>query len=172
MLVAAAAQAWNLPVGDCYAKLHTVYNRIDGRTLAYGELVALASELPVPAEPTLKTRDQFRYIGKPLPRHDQGEVVVGKRIYGADKKVPGIKYAAIRHVPVFGGSLKSVDKSAALAMPGVVDVVEIPRFEKPYGSVGGVAVVADNSWVAEQALAALKIEWTAGPNGTYDISFS
>ena len=167
MLVAAAAQTWNLPVEDCYAKLHTVYNRIDDRQLAYGELVALASEMPVPEQPTLKTRDQFRYIGQPLPRHDQGEVVVGTRIYGADKKVPGIKYAAIRHVPVFDGSLKSVDKTAALAMPGVVDVVEIPRFEKPFGSVGGVAVVADNNWVAQQALAALKIEWEPGPNGSY-----
>ena len=170
MLVAAAAQTWNLPVEDCYAKLHTVYNRIDDRQLAYGELVALASEMPVPEQPTLKTRDQFRYIGQPLPRHDQGEVVVGTRIYGADKKVPGIKYAAIRHVPVFDGSLKSVDKTAALAMPGVVDVVEIPRFEKPFGSVGGVAVVADNNWVAQQALAALKIEWEAGPNGSYDTT--
>ena len=170
MLVAAAAQTWNLPVEDCYAKLHTVYNRIDDRKLAYGELVALASELPVPDQPTLKTRDQFRYIGQPLPRHDQGEVVVGRRIYGADKKVPGVKYAAIRHVPVFGGSLKSVDKSAALAMPGVVEVVEIPRFEKPFGSVGGVAVVADNNWVAQQALAALKIEWEPGPNGSYDTT--
>jgi isoquinoline 1-oxidoreductase beta subunit len=170
MLVAAAARAWNLPLKDCYAKLHMVYNRIDDRSLAYGELVALASELPVPEKPTLKTRDQFRYIGQPLPRHDQGDMVVGKRIYGADKKVPGIKYAAIRHVPVFGGSLKSVDKSAALAMPGVVDVVEIPRFEKPYGSVGGVAVVADNNWIAQQALAALRIEWEPGPNGSYNTT--
>ncbi len=168
MLLAAAAQSWNIPVENCYAKSHVVYNRVDDRSLTYGELVALASELPVPENPVLKTRDQFVYIGKPLKRHDQDEMVVGQRVFGADKKVPGMKYAAIRHVPVFGGSVKSVDKSKALAMPGVVDVVIIPRFEQPYGSVGGVAVVADNTWLAQQAVEALTIEFEAGPNGTYD----
>jgi isoquinoline 1-oxidoreductase beta subunit len=168
ILIAAAAQSWSLPVGKCYAKSHVVYNQVDDRSLQYGELVAAASAIEVPAEPVLKTRDQFRYIGKPLQRHDQGDMVVGKRMYGADAKVPGVRYAAIKHVPVLGGSVKSVDKSEALAMPGVVDVVEIPRFENAYGSVGGVAVVADNTWTAEKALASLKIEFEAGENGSYD----
>jgi isoquinoline 1-oxidoreductase beta subunit len=168
MLVAAAAQNWGIPIADCYAKSHAVYNRIDDRSSAYGELVSAASELAVPETPVLKTRDQFRYIGKPLKRHDQGDMVVGERIYGADKKVPGMKYAAIKHVPVLGGSVKSVDKTRALAMPGVVDVVVIPRFEKPYGSIGGVAVVADNTWIADQALSKLDIEFEAGENGSYD----
>jgi isoquinoline 1-oxidoreductase beta subunit len=170
MLIAAAAQGWNLPAGDCYAKSHAVYNRIDDRSFQFGELVAKASELPVPEDPVLKSKDQFRYIGKPLQRHDQDEMVVGKRIYGADVKVPGVKYAAIRHIPVLGGSIKSMDKSKALAMPGVVDVVVIPRFENPYGSIGGVAVVADNSWIAQQALEKLGIEFEAGDNGSYDTT--
>jgi len=168
MLIAAAAQNWNLPVKDCYAQSHAVYNRVDDRSLPYEKLVAAASELPVPEEPVLKTRDQFRYIGKPLQRHDQGKMVVGKRIYGSDKKVPGVKYAAIRHVPVLGGSVKSVDKTRALAMPGVVDVVLIPAFDMPYGSLGGVAVVADNTWTAQQALDQVGIEFKPGKNGTYD----
>ncbi|HEY5775538.1 MAG TPA: molybdopterin cofactor-binding domain-containing protein, partial [Xanthomonadales bacterium] len=149
---------------------HAVYNNVDDRSIQYGELVAVARELPVPENPALKTRDQFKYIGKPLKRHDQGDMVKGVRVFGADKKVPGMKYAAIKHVPVFGGSVKSVDKSKALAMPGVVGVVVIPRFEQPYGSVGGVAVVADNTWIAEQALAQLKIEFETGPNGAYDTA--
>jgi isoquinoline 1-oxidoreductase beta subunit len=168
LLIAAAAQTWKTPVENCYAKSHAVYNRVDDRSLKYGELVAVASGLPVPEAPVLKTRDQFRYIGKPLQRHDQADMAVGERIYGADKKVPGMKYAAIRHIPVLGGSVKSVDKTEALAMKGVVDVVVIPRFENPYGSIGGVAVVADNTWVAEQALSKLKIEFEAGKNGSYD----
>ena len=168
MLVAAAAQSWSLPAKDCYAKSHVVYNRLDDRSFPFAELVAAASELPVPADPVLKSKDQFRYIGKPLQRHDQDEMVVGKRIYGADKKVPGIKYAAIRHVPVLGGSIKSLDKSKALAMPGVVDVVVIPRFEQAYGSIGGVAVVADNTWTARQALEAINVEFEAGENGSYN----
>ena len=170
MLVAAAAQSWSLPVDKCYAKSHSVYNRVDDRSLSYGELAAAAGKLEVPENPTLKTKDQFKYIGKPLQRHDQADMVVGARVFGADKKVPGVKYAAIKHVPVLGGSVKSVDKSKALAMPGVIDVVVIPRFEIAYGSVGGVAVVADNTWVAEQALAELKIEFEAGDNASYNTT--
>ena len=168
LLIMAAAQSWGLPVDKCYAKSHAVYNRVDDRSLQYGELVAAASKLPIPENPTLKTRDQFKYIGKPLQRHDQADMVVGARVFGADKKVPGVKYAAIKHVPVLGGSVKSVDKSKALAMPGVIDVVVIPRFENAYGSVGGVAVVADNTWVAEEALARLKIKFEAGDNASYN----
>jgi len=168
MLITAAAQRWGLPVADCYAKSHVVYNRVDDRTFQYGELVAQASSLPVPDKPVLKTRDQFVYIGKPLKRHDQRDMVVGRRIFGADVKTPGVKYAAIRHVPVLGGSVKSVNKDKALAMPGVVDVVVIPRFERPYGSLGGVAVVADNTWTAQRAVEALTIEFEAGDNGSYD----
>lgn len=170
MLVAAAAQSWNLPVDKCYAKLHVVYNKVDDRSLPYGDLVELAAKLPEPEEPVLKTRDQFRYIGKPLQRHDQADMVVGERVYGADKKVPGVKYAAITHVPVMGGTIKSFDKAAAMAVPGVVDVVLIPRFENAYGSVGGVAVVADNTWTAQQALTKLKIEFEAGENGSYNTT--
>jgi isoquinoline 1-oxidoreductase beta subunit len=168
MLVSAAATSWGIPASECYAKSHAVYNSVDDRSLQYGELASAASELAVPETPVLKTRDQFRYIGKPLKRHDQGDMVVGQRIYGADAKVPGMKYAAIKHVPVLGGSIKSLDKTKALEMPGVVDVVVIERFENAYGSIGGVAVVADNTWIAEQALAKLKIEFEAGENGSYN----
>jgi isoquinoline 1-oxidoreductase beta subunit len=120
MLVAAAAQSWSLPVDKCYAKSHSVYNRVDDRSLSYGDLAAAAGKLEVPENPTLKTRDQFKYIGKPLQRHDQADMVVGARVFGADKKVPGVKYAAIKHVPVLGGSVKSVDKSKALAMLRII----------------------------------------------------
>jgi len=170
MLVAAAAQTWSLPADKCYAKLHVVYNHVDDRSLPYGDLVELAAKLPEPEEPVLKTRDQFRYIGKSLQRHDQADMVVGERVYGADAKVPGVKYAAITHVPVLGGTVKSFDKAAAMAVPGVVDVVLIPRFENAYGSVGGVAVVADNTWTAQQALTKLKIEFEAGENGSYNTT--
>lgn len=168
VLIAAAAKAWSLPVADCYAKSHVVYNNVDDRKFPFGDLVELAADLPVPDEPVLKTRDQFRYIGQSLQRHDQDEMVVGKRIFGADKKVPGIKYAAIKHIPVLGGSVKPLDKSKAMAMPGVVDVVVIPRFENPYGTVGGVAVVADNTWTAQRALDALGVEFEAGENGSFN----
>jgi isoquinoline 1-oxidoreductase beta subunit len=124
--------------------------------------------MPVPEKPTLKKKADFKYIGTALPRHDQDEVVVGKRIYGVDTKLPGLKYAAIVHCPVLGGALKSIDKTAALKMKGVSDIVEIPRFDIPFGSIGGVAVVANNSWTAQQAVKQLKIEWSLGENAIYD----
>lgn len=168
MLVAAAAKVWNTSAENCYAENHFVINKSNQQKLSYGELATLAAKQPVPEKPALKSKDQFRYIGKALDRHDQGMVVVGERQYGVDTKLPGMKYAAIKHCPVLGGKLKSVDKQAAMQVPGVVDVIEIPRLEVPYGSVGGVAVVADNSWTAQQAANKLQIDWDLGPNQNYD----
>ncbi|NKB38381.1 MAG: molybdopterin-dependent oxidoreductase [Gammaproteobacteria bacterium] len=164
MLVKAAAKSWGVSESDCYAELHYVHNKKNKKKIGYGELADEAGKLPLPKNPVLKTREQFRYIRKPLARHDQGEVVVGKRTYGIDTKIPGLKYAAIAHVPVFGGTLKSVDKTEAMKMKGVIDVVEVKPIKNPFSSVGGVAVVADNTWVAQQALKKLKIEWDPGAN--------
>ena len=94
--------------------------------------------------------------------------MVGERTYGVDTKLPGLKYAAIVHCPVLGGSLKSLDKTDALNIKGVSDIVVIPRFNIPFGSIGGVAVVADNSWTAQQAVKKLKIVWNSGENAVYD----
>ncbi|MBT7952981.1 MAG: xanthine dehydrogenase family protein molybdopterin-binding subunit [Gammaproteobacteria bacterium] len=168
MLIKAASQSWGIPESDCYAELHFVHNKKNKKKLSYGELSSVAAKLPVPTKPALKSKDQFRYIGKPLTRHDQDEVVVGKRTYGIDTKIPGLKYAAITHVPVYGGKLKSVDKTGALKMKGVVDVVEVERIKSPFSSLGGVAVVADNTWTAQQALKKLKIEWDLGEHKGYD----
>jgi isoquinoline 1-oxidoreductase beta subunit len=168
MLVAAAAARWGIDSSQCYAENHFVRNRLNDRRLAYGELAADAAKQPVPEKVTLKTRDQFRYIGQPIPRHDFGLVVRGERRFGADVRLPGMKYAAIRHVPVMGGSVKRWDAAKAKQMPGVIEVVHIPRFENPYGSLGGIAVVAEDSWTAEQALRTVEIEWDRGPHGDYD----
>ncbi|MDN4504299.1 molybdopterin-dependent oxidoreductase [Alteromonadaceae bacterium BrNp21-10] len=168
MLVAAAAKVWNTSVDNCYAENHFVINKLNKQKLGYGELASLAAKVPVPKDPVLKTKDQYRYIGKALDRHDVGLVTTGQRMYGVDTKLPGMRYAAIVHCPVFGGKLKSLDKTAAMQVKGVTDVIEIPRLDVPYGSVGGVAVVADNSWTAQQAVKKLVVEWEAGPNAVYN----
>ncbi|WDE01314.1 xanthine dehydrogenase family protein molybdopterin-binding subunit [Thalassomonas actiniarum] len=168
MLIGAAAKVWKTSADNCYAQAHFVYNKLNKQKLGYGELASLAANMPVPSSPVLKSKDEFRYIGHALPRHDQDEVVVGKRMYGVDTKMPGLKYAAITHCPVLGGKLKSLDKTDALKVKGVLGVVEIPRFDVPYGSIGGVAVVADNSWTAQQALKKLKISWDLGENQVYN----
>jgi len=168
MLIAAAAKVWKTSPDHCFAEKHFVINKTNQQKLGYGELASIAANMPVPEKPILKKKKDFNYIGTDLPRHDQGEVVVGQRTYGVDTKIPGLKYAAIVHCPVLGGSLKTIDKADALKMKGVSDVVVIPRFDIPFGSIGGVAVVADNSWTAQQAVKKLKIEWNLGDNASYD----
>ncbi|MEW6997164.1 molybdopterin cofactor-binding domain-containing protein [Colwelliaceae bacterium BS250] len=168
MLIVAAAKVFKTSIDNCVAENHFVINKTTQQKLSYGELATLAANSPIPEKPTLKTKDQYRYIGKALDRHDQGLVVEGKRKYGVDTKLPGMKYAAIVHCPVLNGTLKSVDKTAALAVKGVTDVVEIARLNVPFGSLGGVAVVADNSWTAQKAVKLLKIEWDLGPNQSYN----
>ncbi|MGI9220299.1 MAG: molybdopterin cofactor-binding domain-containing protein [Woeseiaceae bacterium] len=168
MLVAAAAATWGVPAAECKAKNHFVYHEASKKRLGYGELAATAAELPVPETPRLKSREEFRYIGKSLQRHDQGAVVVGERVYGADTVVPGMKYGAVAHVPVLGGAVKSVDTSGLGDLADRVQVVTIDRLERPYGSLGAVGVVANNTWIAQQALGRLKIEWDSGPNAVYN----
>lgn len=168
MLIAAAAKAWQTSPDNCKAENHFVVNTQNGKKLSYGELASVAAGMPVPENPALKSSNEFRYIGSKLPRHDVGMVVEGKRTYGVDTKLPGMKYASIVHCPVMGGSLKSVDKTEAMKVAGVSDVVEIAPLKVPFGSLGGVAVVADNSWSAQQGVDKLKVEWDRGPHGSYD----
>ncbi len=114
-----------------------------------------AQALPVPQNPTLKTKDQFRYIGKARPRIDVPEKVNGKAVYGMDVRVPGMLVASIEKCPVVaGGKVKSFDATAAKAVPGVKHVVQV---------TSGVAVVADTFWAALQGRKALKVEWDEGP---------
>jgi isoquinoline 1-oxidoreductase beta subunit len=168
MLILAAAKVWKVSADDCMAQNHFVINKINQQKLGYGELATLAANIPAPEKPTLKNKDNFKYIGKALARHNQTDIVEGKLIYGVDTKMPGLKYAAMTHCPVLGGSIKSVDKANALTMKGVIDVIEIPRFNAPFGSIGGVAVVADNTWTAQQALKKITIEWDLGKNQSYN----
>ena len=168
MLVAAAAKVWSADQKDLYAESHFVVNKHNGEKLGFGELSSIAATMSVPEKPALKDKAAFKYIGKPITRHNLGDIVRGQLTYGVDTKIPGLKYGAIIHCPVFEGKLISVDSSDALAMPGVEKVVEIPRFDVPYGSIGGVAVVANNTWTAQQAAKALKIKWDLGPNKNYD----
>ncbi|MDN3651457.1 molybdopterin-dependent oxidoreductase [Thalassotalea ponticola] len=168
MLMLAAAKVWAIDVTNVTTNNHYVINKSTGQKLNYGDLVDIAKNIEVPDNPTLKSKESFRYIGTDLPRHDQQMVVVGQRTYGADTIVEGMKFAAISHCPVLGGKLKSVDKSDAVKVKGVIDVVEIAPIEHPFSSVGAVAVVADNSWTAQQALKKLRIEWDLGANKEYN----
>ncbi|BBP54707.1 MULTISPECIES: xanthine dehydrogenase family protein molybdopterin-binding subunit [unclassified Pseudomonas] len=173
MLEQAAAAQWKVPVGECHAQLHKVLHQPSGRELGYGELAAAASALPVPGRDSLRLKQpsEFRYIGKEASRAiDGADIVNGRAVFGADVHFDGMLYAVIARPPVYGGKVKSVDSSAALKVPGVIKVVQIEGRPLPseFQPLGGVAVVAKNTWAAIKGREALKIQWDDGPNAGYD----
>lgn len=173
MLEAAAAARWAVPVAEVKAEQHEVLHASTGRRLSYGDLAADAAKQPVPAGDTLKLKDrsEFRYIGKDQVRLVDLEAIgKGQATYGMDMRLPGMVYAVVARPPVVGGRLRRFDSAKALAVPGVLKVVEIPPMQAApaFQPLGGVAVVARNTWAARQGRDALEIEWDDGPNGSYD----
>jgi isoquinoline 1-oxidoreductase subunit beta len=172
MLMAAAAAQWNVSAKDCSTEPHFVVHRASGRKLGYGELAAAAAKLPVPKkeEVTLKSRAEWRYIGKDNALFDLPDIVTGKAIFGMDATMPGMVYASIEHPPVLGQKIKSYDDKAALQVSGVHKTLTIDTFKPPhqFQPLGGVAVIADNTWAAFQGRKALKIDWDSSPHSVYD----
>jgi isoquinoline 1-oxidoreductase subunit beta len=155
MLKQAAANEWGVNVDSVDTEPGVVVHRATGRKLAYGQLVDRAQALPVPQNPTLKTPDKFRYIGKNLHRLDTPDKVTGRGIYGMDVQVPGMLVASIERPPVVsGGKVQSFDATAAKAIPGVKHVVQVTN---------GIAVVADRFSAAVAGRRALKVTWDLGP---------
>ncbi|HEY6510946.1 MAG TPA: xanthine dehydrogenase family protein molybdopterin-binding subunit [Burkholderiaceae bacterium] len=173
MLENAAAEQWKVPVSEVQAKNHEVVHAKSGRKLGYGQLAAAAAKQPVPSRDQVKLKDpsQFRYIGKSnIKLVDGRDIVTGKAVYGQDVRLPGMLYAVVARPPVYLGKVASVDSSAAMKVPGVVKVVQIEPSAPPanFNPLGGVAVVAKNTWAAIKGREALKIVWDDGPNASYD----
>ncbi len=165
MLLAAAALYWRVPKGDCRAELGAVVHGPTGRRARYGELVELASQLPVPYPDSvpLKQRHAFQCIGTRVPRTDVPDKVTGRAVFGIDVRVPGMLFAVIARCPSFGGSLGHFDATRARALPGVRAVFPVPALPRHFNTAGGVAVVADSTWAAIQARKTLVVTWEHGP---------
>src|SRR5215467_1207071 len=161
MLVRAAAKQWNVPEAECSAELHAVMHKKSGKKLGYGELAAAAAKLDVPKkeELKLKPRSEWRYIGKEASGYDLKDLCTGKGIFGQDTRMDGMLYASVLHPPVLGSTVKSVDDKAALAVSGVKQTATIDTFKPPvlYQALGGVAVLADNTWAAMQGRKKLRV---------------
>ncbi|MBI5086910.1 MAG: xanthine dehydrogenase family protein molybdopterin-binding subunit, partial [Acidobacteria bacterium] len=172
MLERAAAAQWHVPAAECKARLHAVVHTPSGRSLAYSSLVQAASALPVPGkdEIRLKSPSEFRYIGKELPIWDQQAIVAGSASFGQDARVPGMVYASIERSPVFGGTVKSFNDAETLKVKGVRQTVQLDHFKPPhlFQALGGVAVIADNTWSAMQGRKRLQVQWEPGPNAAFD----
>lgn len=171
MLEQAAANKWGVPVAEVSAKNHQVLHS-SGKSLSFGELVSDAQKLPTPEVESLKLKDpkDFKYIGKGLTIVDMEDIQTGKTVFGQDVQLDGMLYATIVRAPVVGANVASVDKTAAMKVTGVVDVFQMPERSFPVGfnSLPGVAVLANNTWAAQQAAKALKITWTEHDNQSYD----
>jgi len=156
MLLQAAAEQWNVPVGELTVSDGVITHGASKRSMRYGEVAAAAAKLTPPDPKTIKLRDpkDWKIAGKPLKRLDTADKLDGSKIFAIDLKLPGMLNAAIKACPVFGGMLKSYDESKIAGMPGVKKVVKVQET--------AVAVVADTWWRAKKALDALPIVWDEG----------
>ncbi|MBS1801894.1 MAG: xanthine dehydrogenase family protein molybdopterin-binding subunit [Acidobacteria bacterium] len=172
MLLAAAAEQWRVPVGECSTDAGKVIHAGSGKSAGYGELADRAAKIAPPKMSDVKLKDPktYRIIGKSQRGVDNHAIVTGKPIFGIDIELPGMLHAVIQKCPVYGGKVKSADLEAVKTMPGVRHVLAIDGtlstavvVPNEPGMEPGIAVIADTWWQAQQARKALKVEWDFGP---------
>ncbi|HTZ41320.1 MAG TPA: molybdopterin-dependent oxidoreductase [Syntrophales bacterium] len=156
MLISAAAAIFPADRPECRAENGAVIHMPSGRRLTYGRLVGKASEMEPPEDVSLKQPKDFKLIGKPALRLDTPEKTDGSALFGLDVNLPGMLTALIARSPVFGGTLKSFDAENAKAVPGMIDVFEIPS---------GAAVIAESFSAAKKGRDVLKLTWDEGEGG-------
>jgi isoquinoline 1-oxidoreductase beta subunit len=165
MLVAAAAQTWNVPAEECTTSPGKVLHKASNRSLAYGELASKAATLPAPDLKTVALKDpkDFTIIGKRTTSMYIDEVVTGKPLYTIDFATPGMLTAIYQKCPVFAGKVLSANLDEIKALPGVKHAFLIEgQTADIHGLMPGVAIVADHFWSAESARRKLKVTWDEG----------
>lgn len=161
MLVEAAAKRWNVSSEVCKASKGFVINNT-GDKLSYAALAEDASKLKVPESPKLKNISEFTLIGKPIAGVDNEKIVTGRAEYGIDARPKDALVAIIKRPATYGASVKSWDDTEALKVNGVLQVVKIEPTKDPAQLVGGVAIIAKNTWAAIKASKLLQVEWETG----------
>lgn len=158
MLMQAAADGWQVPVGELTVANGVISHAASSRTVRYGQVATAAAKLTPPDAKSIKLKDPraWKIAGKPMRRLDTAPKVDGSKVYSIDVRLPGMLNAAVKQCPVFGGRLVSFDQAKVMGMPGVKGVVRVNDTT--------VAVVADTWWRAKTALDALPIVWDEGPN--------
>lgn len=159
MLIEAAAQKWGADASEISTDSGIIKGP-SGQQASYGEMSGTAMELPVPEYVTLKSPDQFRYIGKGVERLDTAAKSTGQQDFGMDMRRPGMKTVLLARPPQFGGTVAGFDDTAARSNSGVVDVFKV---DLDRGATG-VAIAAEGYWPAKSARDDLKIDWNAPDN--------
>jgi isoquinoline 1-oxidoreductase subunit beta len=164
-LVQAAAAAWQVQANEI-AVTNGVMQHASGKTAHYGQMVAAASG-STPHGIQTKSRAHWKLIGQAAPRTDIPSKVTGQATFGLDVRLPGMLFAAVRMSPMLGGSAASMDTQAALALPGVQQVVTLDAWG---GGTAGLAVVGQTTWHARQGAQAVQVQWQAPGTGALDTS--
>jgi len=170
MLISAASKKWNVAENDCEAANHYIINKKTKEKIFFGDLVEEAMKVALPSDENIKLKEKkdFKYIGKTLKSVDLHDFTHGTAQYGIDTRLPNMKFAAIARCPSPFGTVNSFDKTEALKIKGVEKIIELKRVKRPFGMLGGVAVIATNTWAAFQGKNSLVVEWDKGENGIYD----
>src|SRR5260370_22118787 len=165
MLIAGAAQKWEVGADTCKAQDGQVVHANPKRYLSYGELVETAAKRPIPNFNTvpLKNSNDFTLVGHDTRRYEVRDKATGAATFGIDSRVPGMLYAVVARCPVFCGKVVSFDAAKAKAAPGVRDVIAFETSGRGASTTGGIAVLAVNSWAAMQGRNALEVKWDFGP---------
>lgn len=166
-LIEAASQRMNKPVEELTAFKNEIRHRQSGEKVSFEDILEAASRIPQPEEIELKPAGPFSIVGKPVPQVDLDKLVNGGIDYCIDIRLPGMVYATVLKNPVFEGGVGKWDASAARAVTGVIDIVELNN--KAYGGrllapnspnfVNGIAVIADATWAAFKGAEQLKVTW-------------
>jgi len=159
VLLEEAADQWQVPIQELETRDSYVRHAATGRSASFASLAPAAARRNLPGKPVLKRPDEFRLMGTSLPRPDIPPKVDGSAVFGIDVELPGMKHAAVRAAPVFGGRVRTYDEGSIRDMPGVRRLVNLGD---------AMAIVADGYWQARQALDALTLEFDDGGNGDRD----
>lgn len=168
MLIAAAARSWGVAEAECETRDSVVHHRPSGRSRTYGELGSDAATITPPDLESVPLKDpsQFRIIGTNVHNVDNLAIVTGRPLYGIDLTLPGMLHAVYVKCPVFGGKVAGANLDEIRALPGVRHAFVLEGGTSLNGLLSGVAILADNWWLANRARRTLVVEWDEGPAAT------
>ena len=170
MLRQAGAKRWGVEVDTVAAINHEVVHKASGRRLGYGDLAGDAAALPVPGDAPLKQETEHRFIGKGVTHVDAADIARGQGTFGADFRLPNMATAVVVRCPWLGGGVKNIANKPTdeAGLVGIEILDPAPSAGPVFAPLGGVAVVAEDTWTAIRVARQLDIEWTGSPNQDFD----